>query len=77
MAYVLRRLQRLEVRVSDGSGLPPNSKGWCDYWLQKYDEFLAGDRTIMFPLEAIRMIMRSIDSSADMGGGRISPRGRT
>ena len=34
MSNLLRRLQKLEARLTDRSGLVPNAQGWLEYWLR-------------------------------------------
>ena len=41
MSNVLRRLKKLEARVTDRSGLVPHSEAWFNYWAARYDRFLA------------------------------------
>jgi hypothetical protein len=40
MSNVLRRLQKLEARLTDGSGFAPHSEAWLEYWKEKLDRFL-------------------------------------
>jgi hypothetical protein len=40
MRNILRRIKKLEKRLTDASGLVPNSEAWFDYWKNLYDEYL-------------------------------------
>jgi hypothetical protein len=43
MSNLRRRLHKLEARLTDSSGLIPNSQAWLDYWLREVDMIIAGD----------------------------------
>ncbi len=43
VANVLRRLRKLEARVTDGSGLVRHSAKWLDQWLGKVDAIIRGE----------------------------------
>jgi hypothetical protein len=56
MSNLLRRLRKLETRLTDNSGLRPNSETWLDYWGRRIDRLLGGEgqrETGRIPLEAI------------------------
>ena len=38
-----RRLQKLESRITDGSGFRPASRRWLEYWSRKVSQILAGE----------------------------------
>ncbi len=42
MSNLLRRLRKLEARLTDKSGFPPHSKEWFRYWNGQMDIFLSG-----------------------------------
>lgn len=42
MSNLLRRLQKLEARLTDASGLKPNSPEWQAYWEKKLAEIANG-----------------------------------
>ena len=55
-----RRLRKLEAKAFNDSFLVPGSEAWCDYWKRRYTAYIAGeDPEVIFPVEAIRMIMAS------------------
>ena len=43
MSNILRRLQKLEALLTDGSGLKPNTPEWRDYWEQKLKRIASGE----------------------------------
>jgi len=53
MTTLLNRFRKLETRLTDASGLAPYSRAWLDYWKQRIEKLLAGERTGRIPLEAI------------------------
>jgi hypothetical protein len=40
MSNILRRIRKLESRMTDRSGCPPHSKAWLAHWKDKLDQFL-------------------------------------
>ncbi|MGO9259537.1 MAG: hypothetical protein ACLQU1_24980 [Bryobacteraceae bacterium] len=40
MSRVLRRLEKLEARLTDRSHLTPHSQEWFDYWRERLDRCL-------------------------------------
>ena len=60
MSNLLRRLRKLETRLTDNSGLAPHSEAWLDYWRCRIDRLLAGEGHRdpgRIPLEAIDAII--------------------
>ena len=60
MSNLLRRLRRLETRLTDTSGLMPHSEAWLDYWGRRIERLLGGDAQRepgRIPLEAIDAIV--------------------
>ena len=56
MSNVLRRLCKLEARLSDRSGSAPHSKAWLAHWEERLDQFLTkGDSSALngMPLAAL------------------------
>jgi hypothetical protein len=43
MSNIRRRLHKLEARLTDSSGLIPNSQAWLDYWLPKVTRIIAAE----------------------------------
>jgi len=42
MSNLRRRLQKLEARLTDSSGLVPHSQAWRDYWFPRIDRIFSG-----------------------------------
>ena len=42
MTNLRRRLQKLEVQLTDATGLVPHTKAWLDYWLATYERLASG-----------------------------------
>jgi len=38
-----RRLRKLEARLTDRSGVVPNTEAWWDYWLPRVDSLIIGE----------------------------------
>jgi hypothetical protein len=56
MSNLHRRLQKLEARLTDSSGLVPNSQAWRDYWFPKVDQLASGEGPgpgVLIPLEVV------------------------
>jgi hypothetical protein len=58
-ANILRRIEELETRWTDGSGLAPHSPQWLAFWQQELDKSVAGHEYMRLPLEAARAIMQA------------------
>jgi hypothetical protein len=61
MTHLQRRLNKLEVLLTDSSGLVPHSKEWIEYWDRQYYLFLTGqDRNAIrsSSIEVFRTVMR-------------------
>ena len=46
MSNLLKRVRKLEARLTDFNGLVPHSKEWFEYWEGKLDQFLAGGDSV-------------------------------
>jgi hypothetical protein len=44
MSKLLRRLHRLETRVTDSHGLVPHSTEWFEFWDVKIDRVMTGEQ---------------------------------
>ena len=56
MSNLLRRVRKLETRLTDLSGLVPHTEDWLAYWKQRIERLLGGEaqrETGRIPLEAI------------------------
>jgi hypothetical protein len=43
MSDLRRRLRKLEVQLTDQTGLVPHTKPWLVYWLEKYRRLAIGE----------------------------------
>jgi hypothetical protein len=62
MSNLRRRLHKLEARLTDSSGLIPNSQAWLDYWLREVDMIIDGEDRRGRP----RKIRRTIERQASL-----------
>ena len=56
---LLRRIEELESRTTDGSGLAPHSPAWLAFWQQQYHLFETGQEHAPLTLEAVRAVMQA------------------
>ena len=45
MLNLRRRLQKLEARLGDGTGLRPHSSEWLEHWTLRLNKILSGEET--------------------------------
>jgi hypothetical protein len=67
MSNLRRRLRKLESRLTDSSGLIPNSQAWLNYWHVKAARILDGldpDKIPIAYLDAILAAGRKHDGAA-------------
>ncbi len=55
---LLQRIEELESRSVDGSGLTPHSPAWLEFWQRQLHRFETGQAYTRLPLEAARAIMQ-------------------
>jgi hypothetical protein len=70
MSNLRRRLRKLEARLTDSSGLIPNSQAWLDYWLPKVDRIISGedgDTSERIPIAVIDAIVAAGRKEAGAG----------
>ena len=67
---ILRRIEELETRLTDGSGLVPHSPEWLEFWQRELDKFAAGQKYVRLTLEAARAICQATpdEDAGDVGG---------
>jgi len=72
MTSLERRLRKLEVTMTDGSGLAPGSQKWLEYWdRQIYDYMVDPEqrrRKVLFSVEAVRAVMQWADDPRSLVG---------
>ncbi len=42
MSNLRRRLEKLQARLTDSTGLVPHSKEWSEYWEERIDRLISG-----------------------------------
>ncbi len=55
----LRRLEVLESRTVDGSGLVLHSPDWLAYWQRQVSLYEMGDEHVRLTLEGVRAVMQA------------------
>ena len=57
-----RRLKKLEARLTDHTGLVPNSPRWLAYWTDWMEQFIRDENPPgRIPIEAYRAVMKAND----------------
>jgi len=65
MARFERRLQNLEARWTDCSGLVPHTESWWDYWMAMVGKLIAGEKLDeLIPLEFVDALIVKGESDA-------------
>jgi len=58
-----RRLRNLEARLTDCSGLVPDTTAWWDYWTIRIDQLCAGEKPdVLITLEVFDAFLRLADA---------------
>jgi hypothetical protein len=63
-ANVLRRIEELEARSIDGSGLAPHSLAWLAFWQRQVHLYETGQEHIQLTLEGVRAVMQATPDDA-------------
>jgi hypothetical protein len=58
-ANILRRIEELEARSMDGSGLAPHSPEWLAFWQQQFRLYETGQEHAPLTLAGIRAVMQA------------------
>ena len=64
-ANLLRRIEELESRSVDGSGLVPHSPQWLAFWQQQFHLYDTGQPHEQLTLEAVRAVMQATPDDDD------------
>jgi hypothetical protein len=70
-ANILRRIEELEARSIDGSGLVPHSPAWLAFWQRQVHLYENGQEHVQLTLEGVRAVMQATPDS-DQGAGVLS-----
>jgi hypothetical protein len=65
---LLRRIEELESRVADHSGLVPNSQAWLEDWDRQVVNYMRHQPHDPLTLEGVQAIMSYCDSPASLVG---------
>jgi len=64
---ILRRLEALESRTVDGSGLIPESAEWLAFWQRQFHLHETGQDHVRLTLEGVRAVMQATPDDGDAG----------
>jgi hypothetical protein len=56
---ILRRLEALESRTVDDSGLVPDSPEWLAFWQRQFHLYETGQEHVPLTLEGVRAVMQA------------------
>jgi len=62
---LLRRIEALEERSTDDSGLVPHSPEWVEFWLQQVHLYETGQPHVPLTLEGVRAWMQATPDRDD------------
>ena len=72
MTNLERRLRKLEVTMTDGSGLAPGSRRWLEYWDREIFHYMQDPEhrrpKVLFSVQAVRAVMQWSDNPASLVG---------
>jgi len=62
---ILRRLEALESRTVDDSGLVPDSPEWLAFWQRQFQLYENGEEHVTLTLEGVRAVMQAIPDDGE------------
>ena len=66
-ANLLRRIEELESRSGDGSGLGPDSPEWLSFWQEQVHLYETGQEHVPLTLEGVRAVMQATPDEPEDG----------
>ena len=63
---VLQRIEALEARSTDDSGLAPQSPEWLAFWQRQFHLYETGQEHVPLTLEGVRAVMQATPDNADV-----------
>jgi len=63
---ILRRLEALESRAVDDSGLVPDSPEWLAFWQRQFHLYVNGEEHVPLTLEGVRAVMQAIPDDVEV-----------
>ena len=64
-ANLLRRIEELEMRWTDSSGLVPDSPQWLSFWQEQVRLWETGQPHVQLTLEGVRAVCQAIPDDYD------------
>jgi hypothetical protein len=64
---LLRRIEDLETRLTDSSGLVPHSPAWLEYWGRQLHNGMTDQLYVPLTIEAFRAVVRASRDEGDKG----------
>ena len=64
-ANILRRIEELETRLTDGSGLVPDTPQWLAFWQEQVRLYTTGQPHVQLTLEGVRAVCQAIPDDAE------------
>jgi hypothetical protein len=72
MTNLERRLRKLEVCLTDGSGLVPHSETWLKHWDREIYNYMQDPEhrrpKVLFSIQAVRAVLKWSDKPASLVG---------
>ena len=66
-ANLLRRIEELEMRWTDGSGLVPDTPEWLAFWQEQVRLYETGQPHVQLTLEGVRAVMQATPDEPEDG----------
>ena len=57
---ILQRIEALEARSTDDSGLVPDSPEWLAFWQRQFQLYENGEEHVPLTLDGVRAVMQAI-----------------
>ena len=64
---LLRRIEELETRWTDGSGLVPDTPQWLAFWQEQVRLYETGQPHVQLTLEGVRAVMQATPDEPEDG----------
>jgi hypothetical protein len=62
---ILQRIEALEARSTDDSGLAPQSPEWLAFWQRQFHLYENGEEHVPLTLEGVRAVMQATPDNGD------------
>jgi hypothetical protein len=64
---ILRRIEELESRTTDGSGVVPDTPQWLAFWQEQVRLYETGQPHVQLTLEGVRAVMQATPDEPEDG----------